>query len=569
MIIFQQLTFRNFLSYGETPQVISLNKHDITIIAGSNGAGKSTFMDALTFVLFGKPFRKIAKSQLVNSVNEKGLMTEIEFNIGVTEYKVRRGIKPNVFEIYKNGKLQMQDARSIDQQKHLEAEILKISYKSFTQIVVLGSSTFVPFMQLSQNDRRSIIEDLLDIQIFGVMLSISKGKLSVLKDSISNVKYDIDINMNKIDMYTDTLNKALARNNIAKSKITDEVTQHTTNIAKLEDTLQQNDKQKTNLSSQVVEVDTSRLRLIEQAETTMNMKIKSINDSNKFLDDNDVCCTCNQIIDTTFKETKITDSNIEVAKLKTNLTKVMTDKIATTDKITANNTLNSQLHELSMEKYKLENDIKYNATCIAKLNANTTDIDTNIDTAEIESNINEVNKVLIELNDVKKALLIEQYNNTIVANILKDDGIKTKIVKQYLPIMNSVINKYLKILDFHVDFRLDENFSETIRSRYRDSFSYASFSEGEKRKIDLSLLFAWREISRMRNNANTNILILDEVLDGSLDSASVENFMSIIKEISGDIKVYIISHKADIVDNDYGVSLEVSKLGNYSRMQYI
>ena len=526
-------------------------------------------MDALTFVLFGKPFRKIAKSQLVNSVNEKGLMTEIEFNIGVTEYKVRRGIKPNVFEIYKNGKLQMQDARSIDQQKHLEAEILKISYKSFTQIVVLGSSTFVPFMQLSQNDRRSIIEDLLDIQIFGVMLSISKGKLSVLKDSISNVKYDIDINMNKIDMYTDTLNKALARNNIAKSKITDEVTQHTTNIAKLEDTLQQNDKQKTNLSSQVVEVDTSRLRLIEQAETTMNMKIKSINDSNKFLDDNDVCCTCNQIIDTTFKETKITDSNIEVAKLKTNLTKVMTDKIATTDKITANNTLNSQLHELSMEKYKLENDIKYNATCIAKLNANTTDIDTNIDTAEIESNINEVNKVLIELNDVKKALLIEQYNNTIVANILKDDGIKTKIVKQYLPIMNSVINKYLKILDFHVDFRLDENFSETIRSRYRDSFSYASFSEGEKRKIDLSLLFAWREISRMRNNANTNILILDEVLDGSLDSASVENFMSIIKEISGDIKVYIISHKADIVDNDYGVSLEVSKLGNYSRMQYI
>ena len=569
MINFNKLRWKNLLSYGETFQEVELCKAPITIITGPNGAGKSTILSALTFVLFGKPFTRITKQQLVNSVNEKGLMTEIEFNIGVTEYKVRRGIKPNVFEIYKNGKLQMQDARSIDQQKHLEDEILKISYKSFTQIVVLGSSTFVPFMQLSQNDRRSIIEDLLDIQIFGVMLSISKGKLSVLRDSISNVKYDIDINMNKIDMYTDTLNKALARNNIAKSKITDEVTQHTTNIAKLEDTLQQNDKQKTNLSSQVVEVDTSRLRLIEQAETTMNMKIKSINDSNKFLDDNDVCCTCNQIIDTTFKETKITDSNIEVAKLKTNLTKVMTDKIATTDKITANNTLNSQLHELSMEKYKLENDIKYNATCIAKLNANTTDIDTNIDTAEIESNINEVNKVLIDLNDVKKALLIEQYNNTIVANILKDDGIKTKIVKQYLPIMNSVINKYLKILDFHVDFRLDENFSETIRSRYRDSFSYASFSEGEKRKIDLSLLFAWREISRMRNNANTNILILDEVLDGSLDSTSVENFMSIIKEISGDIKVYIISHKADIVDNDYGVSLEVSKLGNYSRMQYI
>ena len=569
MIKFKNLKFKNFLSYGETFQEIQLDKYENTIIQGRNGTGKSSFLDALTFVLFGKPFRKISKQQLINSVNTKGCLVEIEFNIGITEYKIRRGMKPNIFEIYKDGKLQLQEAKSKDQQKLLEDDILKISYKSFTQIVVLGSSTFVPFMQLSQNDRRGIIEDLLDIQVFGVMSGILKGKLSVLKDDISNINYKIDVHTNKLEFFETSLSNASNRHIIAKDKLEADIVAHKVEITTIDANIQNIESEKQTITPIDASKLNGKLKLIERAETTISNNVKNITSDISFLNNNDVCCTCNQIIDDTFKDDKLRVYNTSLTDMQAKLTTIMQDKTITRGTITDNEMLHNTIRELDMQKYKLESSKKYHADNIANLETNSETEDNKVDVAEIQTNIDLLKVDINEYIEVKKRLILEQHNNTLVAGILKDDGIKTKIVKQYLPIMNSVINKYLKILDFHVDFRLDENFNETIRSRYRDTFTYASFSEGEKRKIDLSLLFAWREISRMRNNANTNILVLDEVLDGSLDTTAVENFMGIIKDISSEIKVYIISHKADIVENDYGASLEVTKLGNYSRMQYI
>ena len=566
MIVFKSLKYKNFLSTGDYFTSIDLLKSPTTLIVGHNGSGKSTILDALSFALFGKPHRDINKPQLVNSINNRDCIVEVEFNVGPTAFRIVRGLKPGIFEIYQNGTLINQESHSRDYQKILEQNILKLNHKSFHQIVVLGSSSFVPFMQLPNNARREVIEDLLDINIFTKMNIVLKERTAKLRELLTNTNYEIDLIREKIKMQEKYIGdlKNLDAENVAKNLVKIQELQKEIDALLLDnDTI--NKTIGNNLESVKKEstklTDTKNKLATYQAQ--IEAKIKTLVRDAKFYDENNNCPTCAQVLDAAFKEEKL-------GKVKLKAKELSEAKDALTVEM---NTVAGELANCarSLDGYlKLNSQILANNTTVSSIQKQIKLLEAesakskNTDIASAETTLSDLNLFSQDLNDRRAGFYEEGTYNQAISEMLKDTGIKTKVIRQYLPVMNKLINGYLQVLDFFVSFNLDEAFNETIRSRHRDDFSYASFSEGEKQRIDLALLFTWRQIARMKNSISTNLLILDETFDSSMDSDGVENLIKILKTLEDNTNVFIISHKTDALDGKFSAKLEFYKEKNFS-----
>lgn len=570
MILFQKIRWKNFLSTGAHWTEIDFTRSTNTLIIGQNGAGKSTILDALCFGLFGKPFRKINKPQLLNSINQKDCLVEVEFEIGTKKYKIIRGIKPNKFEIQCNGSLVNQDAAAKDYQDVLETQILKLNYKSFTQVVVLGSASFVPFMQLSAADRRTIIEELLDIQIFSTMNSVVKDKVSLNKDALQKVKYDIALLEEKIKMQLESIedHKKLSDEEITKKK--NEIETSNTQRSKLlhNNTLIQ--KHVTQLTNKIGDKKAKlekKSKGLFQIQGKIQTNIKRHESDIEFYTDNHDCPTCKQAITEEWKQSQITEKNDKIGSQKKNLEEVETElKNVTADMEEVTKILN-HITDHNSEITKNLATISAIDGYIKKLDKEIKALSTKVESSEVDNE--RLTSLRTELADNEleyQTLLVDKQYLEYAGTLLKDGGIKTRIIKQYLPIMNKLINKYLSAMDFFVNFNIDENFNETIKSRFRDEFSYANFSEGEKMRIDLALLFTWRQIAKLKNSTNTNLLILDEVFDSSLDTVGTEEFLKLINEMGHDTNVFVISHKGDQLFDKFRSVIKFEKKGNFSRI---
>ena len=567
MIIFKSVRWKNFLSTGNVFSEIQLDASPATLIVGANGAGKSTFLDAMCYALFDKPFRKITKGQLVNAVNEKELVVELEFSIGSREYMVRRGRKPNVFEIYLNGEKTKEEASTLEQQKYLEQSILGLNYKSFTQVVVLGSSCFVPFMQLTPPNRREVIEDLLDIRIFSTMNGILKERCKGIRETIREVEYQFELAKNKVESQQSLIEHLKEQSNAnttrrkAEIETVEKEIQDITIVVDKDLDLSKSYEESL-VEYQTVDTDLSQLRIYE---SRFKDKQKAFKKEYKFFESNEHCPTCKQTITEelrTNKKSGITDQLKEVEeaaeKLRGELDTILV-------KIAEKNDIVKELSRCQQAISESQREIQYRKRQIKA-------IEKKIDEATgSNSSLKKEKDKLKELAKdglkVEESLLDEKKvrdNYNTVTNMLRDTGIKSTIIKKYLPIMNQLINRYLKELDFYVSFELDENFMETIKSRFRDEFSYASFSEGEKMRIDLALLFTWRTIAKMKNSANTNLLILDEIFDSSLDTSGTDDFLKILHTVSDNTNVFVISHKTESLQDKFASTLKVEKKQNFS-----
>ena len=567
MIKFKTVRWKNLLSTGNTFTEIELTRNPSTLIIGENGSGKSTILDALCFGLFGKPFRTINKPQLVNSINGSGLLVEVEFTVGSRNYKVVRGVKPNVFEIYNNNKPLNQEANVRDYQKILEQQILKLNYQSFTQVVILGSSTFIPFMQLKARHRREVVEEILDIQIFSLMNMLLKLKLKDLQEELVSTDNRYELTTEKISLqenYIDDLKKN--KDKLIKTK--KESIENNTNVIQS----RTSDREELESANATFLEQIKDQQQVEQKETklkdfraTLAEKHKSHSSMLDFFDNNADCPTCQQHIDEMFKEEMTSQQKQEVKKYQTGMDKMKSELSSTkqrlkeikeiADKIRDNQLsiaqLNTSIVELEKFNTKLETEIQsFNGGGVSKT-----------DTDKLKNLKEEHKKIDGERQSAK-----EERNYVEAAKImLQDTGIKTKIIKQYLPIMNKLINKYLTSMEFYVNFTLNENFEETIKSRYRDEFTYASFSEGEKMRIDLALLFTWRAIAKMKNSANTNLLMLDEIFDSSLDNTGTDEFLKILNTLAGE-NVFVISHKQDVLVDKFRSTIKFEKVKNFSHV---
>ena len=571
MIHFKSCEWKNFLSTGSDPIKILLDKTPSTLIVGQNGAGKSTLLDALSFALFGKPHRDIKKDQMINSINKKGTLVTVEMTIGSHEFKIIRGIKPGKFEIYQNGNLINQASNARDYQKFLEQNILKLNHKSFHQVVVLGSSSFIPFMQLPVWSRRNIIEDLLDINIFSKMNTLLKERNSKIKDELTDINHQIDIFKTKMDSQSKYIKDLQELNDDQIDKKRSSIDVHKEEINKLFDESKTLGK---NLSASISTEEkhsgdiVKKMSQLDSYDMQFNAKIKSLVDESRFYEENDQCPTCDQEIEETKKVEKI-----ESVKLKAKEIQIAKDDLS---KNIAE--MKSEQQEVSNSLNKLrqkQSKINSNNDAIALLQKEVNKVQKEID--GLQGQTGDVSKAKIELRDLRKnkdtstekklEYVEERTYNEVIGEMLKDTGIKTKVIKQYLPVMNRLINQYLQILDFFVSFHLDENFNETIRSRHRDSFNYASFSEGEKQRIDLALLFTWRQIAKMKNSAASNLLILDETFDSSLDVDGVDNLTKILDTLDDGSNVFIISHKGDVLENKFRSKIEFFKERNFSKIK--
>jgi len=569
MLIFESISYKNFLSTGDTPTVIQLNRDSATLVVGSNGAGKSTMLDAISYALFGKPHRNINRPQLINSINNKKLLVEVKLSIGPNKYRVVRGMKPNIFEIYHNDKLLNQESHSRDYQKILETNILKLNHKSFHQVVVLGSSNFIPFMQLPSHQRRNVIEDLLDIGIFTKMNTLVKERCSKIKSDILDTDHQINIIKEQISLQTKHIEELKNIDIQQSTKALKQIESIASEISLLE-------KRNIELQSNYDKVAPSQLKERDSAsdkqaslnefKIQINTNITKIVKEAKFFEDNDCCPTCNQVISIDLKETKKDEAHKKAQDLNDGL-KLLEDKIEV-----ANEKLQSA-NEAYNKIQDILSDIRSNQNLITNLHKQLLGLQTQnananklTDTEEAKSDLDK-RKIQYESTLTNKSSQLEtrSYYDAI-GELLKDTGIKTKIIRQYLPVMNTLINKYLNILDFFVKFDLDESFNETIKSRHRDEFSYASFSEGEKSRIDLALLFSWRQIAKLKNSANTNLLILDETFDSSLDVDGVDNLLKILYSLKKDTNVFIISHKKDVLDGKFPSKIEFKKVNNFSQI---
>ena len=569
MIIFEKVRWKNFLSTGNWFTEIDFTRSPNTLIIGSNGSGKSTILDALTFGLFGKPFRKINKPQLPNSINEKECIVEIEFKVGKKSYKIIRGIKPNIFEIYQDGNLLNQDAASRDYQEVLEKNILKLNFKSFTQIVILGSASFTPFMQLSAADRRNIIEDLLDIQIFSSMNSLVKEKMVEIKDASAKIKYDMDLTAEKIELQKQNIEEHKKHNDAEIEKKKQEIITSETQIGHLQIDIELIQKHINVLTSKILNkdaVDAKKTKL-SNLETQLSNNLRKLDKEVKFYEDNHDCPTCKQTITQDWKEKQILEKQVKKGDISTALTDIE-KKIAD-----ANNIVNEMLKITKHINEHNSEVIKHNASItainkyVAKLNAEIAELSTRKDNLEEENTkLKELREKLTELVKKQKQIADEKQYYEFAGTLLKDTGIKTKIIKQYLPIMNKLINKYLTAMDSFINFNLNENFEETIKSRHRDDFSYHNFSEGEKMRIDLAILFTWRQIAKLKNSVNTNLLILDEVFDSSLDTVGTDEFLKLMYDIGQDTNVFVISHKGDQLFDKFRSVIRFEKKNNFSRI---
>jgi len=568
MIIFRYVRWKNLLSTGNYFTEVKLNNNDNTLVVGENGSGKSTMLDALCYGLFGKAFRNVNKPNLLNSINGKDCVVEVEFDTNNKSYKIIRGIKPNKFEIYCNGELLNQDAAVRDYQEYLEKTILKLNYKSFTQIVILGSASFVPFMQLSASDRRAIIEDLLDIQIFSTMNGLLKDRLSNNKDITVQKKSEFELNKQKFELQSKHI-KELKQNNDSK------VTEYEGEIEASRQTIQTLHDEIANVTVQV-EAHSSHVALQTETENKVKQlgKFESQIESNlskfrkdlHFFQHNDDCPTCKQAIALEFKEREIQTLESKQTETENGLKQLEAKLLEEQEKL-------NTIREVQKTIQKLQIEIATKNTSIVEVNKYITRLETQI--AELKKTKSSTTKEEQELNDIKvtlgqletdlRELIDDKTYYEAASGLLKDTGIKTKIIKQYLPIINKLVNKYLASLDFFVNFQLDESFKETIKSRHRDDFTYNNFSEGEKQRIDMALMLTWRAIAKLKNSSNTNLLILDEVFDSSLDTNGTEELMKILHMLEG-VNLFVISHKGDILQDKFSNVIRFEKVKNFSRI---
>ncbi len=567
MIVFKHVRWKNFLSTGNNFTDIDLNKNPTTLIVGENGAGKSTILDALCFGLFGKPFRAINKPLLVNSINNGNCIVEVEFEIGSKEIKVVRGIKPNVFEIYLNGKMYNQDANARDYQKYLEQQILKLNYRSFTQVVILGSSTFVPFMQLKARHRREVVEEILDIQIFSIMNLLLKQKLKDVFDDLRELDYQIDLVEEKVSLQQKYISemkqnkeKLLTEKNVLVNGNEEEIFMRQAEIDLLKeenDNLLASIDDKTDLDKKLTKLKDIKSTLLEKHRTHSRLI--------GFFEKNEDCPTCQQHIDEKFKEDMIGNKQKEVDKLSSGIDELESELLKSNTRLKSISVIAKKIRDnevhVAKDKSSVDQLEKFNNTLRQEIEE--------LNSGEVhKSDYEKLKKLKISLEGTstqKAKLKEEQIYSDAVRNMLMDSGIKTKIIKQYLPIMNKLINTYLTSMEFYVNFTLDENFNETIKSRYRDEFTYASFSEGEKMRIDLALLFTWRAVAKMKNSTNTNLLILDEIFDSSLDGTGTDEFLKILNTL-GDENVFVISHKQDALADKFNSMIRFEKVKNFSHV---
>jgi DNA repair exonuclease SbcCD ATPase subunit len=568
MIIFHKIRWKNFLSTGNHFSEIEFTQKTTNLIIGTNGAGKSTVLDALTFSLFGKPFRKINKPQLINTVNEKDCKVEVEFTIGSIDWKVIRGIKPAIFEIYRNGSLLDQSSAAVDQQKWFEQTVLKMNYKSFTQIVILGSSTFVPFMQLPAAHRREVIEDLLDIKIFSSMNSIIKEKIRQIKDEIKTLDLKKESLKDKVEMQKNFIEEL---ENRGKDNINNNSRKISDLDKEIEQYIHENESLEEPLREYIQEQDTligyaDKLRKLGNLKGKISQKVSTITAEHKFFIENTVCPTCTQTIEEEFRLNRVADAQSKAKELQSGY-KELEEAIKEEEK------REQQFAALSKEITKLTNGISQNNIKISGCRRQIRDLEHEIQvlTENLANRNIEHEKLEFFKENLKTTYseLVERKDNInyydFSYTLLKDGGVKSKIIKKYLPLINQQVNRYLQMMDFYINFTLDEEFNETVQSPIHEDFSYASFSEGEKMRIDLALLFTWREVAKFKNSVNTNLLIMDEVFDSSLDGFGTDDFLKIIRYVIKDANIFVISHKESLHDKFENV-IKFDKIKGFSKI---
>lgn len=568
MLIFENIKYKNFLSSGNYYTEINLESHSNTLVVGQNGSGKSTMLDALCFVLFGKPFRKINKPQLLNSINQKDCLVETNFRTGNKKYRVIRGIKPNVFEIYCNNEKIDQNAATKDYQDYFEKFILKLNYKSFTQIVILGSASFTPFMQLTAADRRTIIEDLLDIQIFSSMNQIVKGKLVENKEKLDQNKILTESCNEKINMQKRYISDIRQNNEELILSYERDLSNNKIDIANLNSSIEKEKKDIENLSANVVNKKNleSKIKKLTQLEAQIEANVAKLRRDVDFFHDNDNCPTCKQGIQHDFKESQTEKIKKKITECETGLKELELKIDESNAELKKINDFIKKINEHEKQISIYETSISEITKISVKLEKKIADLSsTKTSSTKEEDILDKLNKDLDLLQVERKTLLENKTYFEAASILLKDSGIKTKIIKQYLPIMNKLVNKYLMSMDFFVNFALDENFKETIKSRHRDEFSYESFSEGEKQRIDMALMLTWRTIAKLKNSANTNLLILDEIFDSSLDTTGTDELMKILQLLDG-VNLFVISHKGDVLQDKFANVIRFQKIQNFSRM---
>ena len=571
MIHFKSVSWKNFLSTGNDPITIKLDKSPTTLIVGQNGAGKSTLLDALSFGLFGKPHRDINKKQLMNSINKKHTEVTVEFKIGDSDFKIVRAIKPTKFEIWQNGNMINQASNVRDYQKYLESNILKLNHKSFHQVVVLGSSSFIPFMQLPAWSRRSVIEDLLDINIFSKMNQLLKERNAKIKEDLVDINHSIDLFKTKIDAQGKYIKDLQSLN---KEQIENKRESIETYKKEIKEIFQESQDLGKNLQTMLAGEEkeykffNDKMSDIKAYDKDFNNKIKALVEEARFFEDNDTCPTCEQDINADIKATKLEGLKLKAKDVQDQKNQLLKE-VNTLEK--EGKEIMNNLNQLRQKQQKINGNNEKVALLQKEVGRTQKEIDGlqnqtgDVKTAKTE--LNGLRKKKDSATEKKLAYVEERTYNEVIGEMLKDTGIKTKVIKQYLPVMNKLINQYLQVLDFFVAFHLDENFSETIRSRHRDTFNYASFSEGEKQRIDLSLLFTWRQIAKMKNSASTNLLVLDETFDSSLDMDGIDNLTKILDTLEDGSNVFIISHKGDVLENKFRSKIEFFKDRNFSKIK--
>ena len=572
MIHFKLLRWKNFLSTGNNWTEINLNKSKSTLIVGQNGAGKSTMLDALSFALFGKPHRNINKPQLINTINNKDCLVEVMFSVGKSDFKIVRGLKPNIFEIWKNGTMINQASHAKEYQKILEQNIIKLNHKSFHQIVVLGSSSFIPFMQLPAQHRREVIEDLLDINIFSKMNYLIKEKNSTLRDKLKDTGFQLELIREKIELQRKYIREVedLNESQIEEKRAEIVEAQAAINSLQEENALVSLKIEKTQdgLHSKLDKCH-DRKQSLFQYKTQFQQQIKQLVNDAKFYEEHTHCPTCTQDIGDDLRNEKLKSSKEKASKLNDAMTQAKSEYETVEETILQLNAVAEEIREWS-------NTLSSNNKEITRIQSRIQNLTHSIEEmlgkdGDTTKSKEDLEKLKVEKDSLLELRLVmnEEYSyNTAIAEMLKDTGIKTKIIKQYLPVINKLVNQYLQVLDFFVHFDLDESFQETIKSRHRDMFTYDSFSEGEKQRIDLALLFTWRMIAKMKNSVSTNLLILDETFDSSLDHDGVDNLMKILYTLDDDTNVFVISHKGEILEGKFKEKIEFSKEKNFSKMQY-
>ena len=569
MIKFHKVRFKNFLSTGNEFTEIDLSRKKTSLVIGANGSGKSTMLDALTFGLFGRAFRKIPKTALVNSINQKHTVVEIEFSIGRQQYRIMRSIKPNKFEIYLNGTLMHQDASVRDYQAILEQQILKLNYKSFTQVVVLGSSTFTPFMQLNTPERRAIIEDILDIQVFSVMNDCLKQRTATLRNELSEIKHNIQIGESKIESQEEAMKRLEENREEMIDKLSKDIKEH-------ED---QSLDYKTNIKVNMDELGSCHTKINDESAVRKNLQ-ELLSDEKgfelerrkfmkelSFYESNDECPTCKQDIESEHKNHICDDTTTNIKVLDKQLSERSISIQEINTRLDEISEVYKQINLLQINMQKEQNLVDTNERYIKKIESQIRDLEAQEHTEGDKEQLDKYRKALNTLQGMEANLVDKRHYYDLAEILLRDGGIKTKIVRQYLPIMNKLINKYLASMEFFVQFELDEEFNEEIKSRYRDNFTYSSFSEGEKMRIDLSLLFTWRSIAKLKNSVNTNLLILDEVFDSSLDEGGTDEFLKILHTLDDNTNTFIISHKGESMNEKFNNIIEFEKVNNFSRIK--